>query len=163
MAKQHETLHIDPYERTWIIISILMLIVFFGAITVAGLSFGVRVPDPVARVNPNDLEASGSFAEPGLKEVAPKRYEAYIVAQTWTFNPREITVPAGSIVKFYVTSRDVQHGFKLQNTNVNMQIVPGQVSSLAVKFDEPGEYDFICTEYCGIAHATMYGKVIVTP
>ena len=44
-----------------------------------------------------------------------------------------------------------------------MQIVPGQVSSLMVKFDEPGEYDFICTEYCGIAHATMYGKVIVTP
>ncbi len=163
MANQRESMHIDPYERTWILVSILMLIVFFGAITVAGLSFGVRVPDPVARVNPNKLEESITFAEPGLKEVAPKRYEAYIVAQTWTFNPAEITVPAGSIVKFYVTSRDVQHGFKLQNTNVNMQIVPGQVSSLMVKFDEPGEYDFICTEYCGIAHATMYGKVIVTP
>jgi cytochrome c oxidase subunit 2 len=163
MANKQESLHIDPYEKTWIFVSILMLIVFFGAITVAGLSFGVRVPDPVARVDPTNLEASGTFAEPGLKEVAPKRYEAYIVAQTWTFNPAEITVPAGSIVKFYVTSRDVQHGFKLQNTNVNMQIVPGQVSSLAVKFDEPGEYEFICTEYCGIAHATMYGKVIVTP
>ena len=163
MTNKHESMHIDPYEKTWIMISILMLIAFFVAITVAGLSFGVRVPDPVARVDPNNLEASGTFAEPGLKEVAPKRYEAYIVAQTWTFNPAEITVPAGSIVKFYVTSRDVQHGFKLQNTNVNMQIVPGQVSSLAVKFDEPGEYEFICTEYCGIAHATMYGKVIVTP
>ncbi len=163
MANKHESMHIDPYERTWILVSILMLIVFFGAITVAGLSFGVRVPDPVARVDPTNLEASSTFAEPGLKEVAPKRYEAYIVAQTWSFNPREITVPVGSIVKFYVTSRDVQHGFKLQNTNVNMQIVPGQVSSLEVKFDEPGEYDFICTEYCGIAHATMYGKVTVVP
>ena len=78
MANKHESMHIDPYEKTWIIISIFMLLIFFGAITVAGLSFGVRVPDPVARVNPNDLAASGTFAEPGLKEVAPKRYEAYI-------------------------------------------------------------------------------------
>ena len=163
MANKHESMHIDPYEKAWIIVSILMLIVFFGAVTVAGLSFGVRVPDPVQRVNPNDLAATGTFAEPGLKVVAPKRYEAYIVAQTWSFNPREIEVPVGSVVKFYVTSKDVQHGFKLQNTNVNMQIVPGQVSSLAVKFDKPGEYDFICTEYCGIGHAAMYGKVIVVP
>jgi cytochrome c oxidase subunit 2 len=163
MANQRESMHLDSYERTWIIVSILMLVIFFGAVTVAGLSFGVRVPDPVQRVDPRDLGNSVSFSEPGLKEIAPKRYEAYIVAQTWSFNPREMTVPAGSIIKFYVTSKDVQHGFKLQNTNVNMQVVPGQVSSLAVKFKEPGEYTFICTEYCGIGHAAMYGKVIVTP
>ncbi|MCB8987135.1 MAG: hypothetical protein H6661_05250 [Ardenticatenaceae bacterium] len=49
---------------------------------------------------------------------------------------------------FYVTSKDVQHGFRINETNVNMQIVPGEVSKLTITFDEPREYDFICHEYC---------------
>jgi cytochrome c oxidase subunit 2 len=72
-----------------------------------------------------------------------------------------VTIRAGSEVTFYVTSIDVQHGFKIQDTNVNMQIVPGQVSKLTVTFDDPGTYDFICTEYCGSAHAQMYGTLTV--
>ena len=64
---------------------------------------------------------------------------------------------------FYVTSKDVQHGFQIEGTNVNMQIVPGQVSMLSHRFDKPGEYLWVCHEYCGTGHAAMYGKVIVTP
>jgi cytochrome c oxidase subunit 2 len=79
----------------------------------------------------------------------------------FSFVPNEVTIPAGPEVTFYVTAVDVQHGFKIQNTNVNMQIVPGQVSKLTATFDEPGSYDFICTEYCGSAHAQMYGTLTV--
>jgi cytochrome c oxidase subunit II len=32
-----------------------------------------------------------------------------------------------------------------------------------VRFDRPGEYPMICHEYCGIAHHTMSGKIIVEP
>jgi cytochrome c oxidase subunit 2 len=60
-----------------------------------------------------------------------------------------------------VTSTDVQHGFKIQDTNVNMQIVPGQVSKLTFTFDEVGEYPYICTEFCGLGHAAMFGTVMV--
>ncbi|MGQ9491600.1 MAG: hypothetical protein ACUVR4_12035 [Anaerolineae bacterium] len=34
-------------------------------------------------------------------------------------------MPVGSTVTFYVTSADVQHGFAIRDTNINMQIVPG--------------------------------------
>jgi cytochrome c oxidase subunit 2 len=44
-----------------------------------------------------------------------------------------------------------------------MQIVPGQVSKLTYTFDNAGEYLFVCTEYCGSAHAAMFGKLIVEP
>jgi cytochrome c oxidase subunit 2 len=103
------------------------------------------------------------FSEPGLRELAPGKYEAYILSRTFLYQPREITVPVGSTVTFYVTSADVQHGFAVEGTNVNMQIVPGQVSKLTTRFDRPGEYNYICHEYCGAGHAAMYGKVIVTP
>ena len=91
------------------------------------------------------------------------KYEAYVLAQTWQFLPREMTVPVGSEVTFYITSKDVQHGLKLQDTNLNVQIVPGQVSKMTITFDEPGRHDYICSEYCGAAHAAMFGTLIVEP
>ena len=160
-----ESMHIDPYERTWIGVSIVLLVVFMVAIGVAGFALGIQVPSPEQRVDPRTVatDTNSPWSDPGLRELSPGKYEAYVLAQTWAFLPREITVPAGSSVTFYVTSKDVQHGFKIQDTNVNMQIVPGQVSKLEIKFDEIGRYDYICTEYCGAAHAIMYGTVIVEP
>jgi cytochrome c oxidase subunit 2 len=32
---------------------------------------------------------------------------------------------------------------------------------VTVKFDRPGEYLFICHEYCGVAHHIMYGTITV--
>jgi len=157
------SMHIDPYERGWIIATIILLIVFAAAITVAGFAMGIQVPAPAGRVNPQTVAQEGQFATPGLRELAPGKYEAYILAQIWRFDPNEITVPAGSEVMFYVTSKDVQHSFSIDGTNVNMQIVPGQISRLGHRFDTPGEYRIVCAEYCGSGHAAMYGKVIVTP
>ena len=158
-----EKMHIDPYERNWIRISIGLLIGFSLAIGIAGFAFGFQVPSPEQRVDPRTVatDPNSPWTEPGLRELAPGKYEAYVLAQTWQFMPREMTVPVGSTVTFYVTSRDIQHGFKLQNTNINMQIVPGQVSKLTHTFDEVGEYPYICTEYCGLGHAAMFGTLTV--
>ena len=158
---QKQSMHIDPYEKNWIRLSIGLLVVFATAVTVAGFAFGFQVPTSEQRVDPRTVATEGPWANPGLQEISPGKYRAYILAQTWAFLPNEITVPVGSEVTFYVTSKDVQHGFKLQDTNINMQIVPGQVSKLTVTFDEPGVHDYICTEYCGAAHAIMFGTLTV--
>ena len=70
-------------------------------------------------------------------------------------------VPQGAQVTLYVTSADLQHGFKITDTNVNMQVVPGQVSKLSFTFDTVGEFPYICTEFCGKGHAAMFGQVTV--
>lgn len=158
-----EHLHVDRYEKNWMMISIVILVVFAAAVLVAGFALGFQVPGVSDRVDPNTVTQAGPFADPGLREVSPGHYEAYILARAWSFVPREIEVPAGSTVTFYVTSTDVQHGFKLQNTNVNMMVVPGQVSTLSHTFDDPGTYDFVCTEYCGSGHAAMFGTLTVVP
>lgn len=156
------SLHIDPYERNWMRLTIVLLVVFAAAVTIAGFALGFQVPSPEERVDPQTVAiGDGPFADPGLREYPDGSYDLYIVSQMFSFSPSEVTVRAGSEVTFYVTSVDVQHGFKLQNTNVNMQIVPGQVSKLTVTFDEPGTYNYICTEYCGSAHAQMYGTLTV--
>jgi cytochrome c oxidase subunit 2 len=66
-------------------------------------------------------------------------------------------------VHFWATSKDVVHGLLIAHANVNVMLLPGQIAHVETRFDKPGEYPIICHEYCGIAHHTMAGKVIVEP
>lgn len=159
-------MHMDRRERNYLIFTIALLVVFAALILGSSFAYGIQVPEPVDQVDPNTVATApspwGLPLEERVRELAPNKYEAYILAQTWTFLPNRIEVPVGSTLTLYVTSKDVQHGFVLQKTNLNMMIIPGQVSSLTATFDEPGEYKFICHEYCGVGHQTMFGTVVVT-
>lgn len=157
-----EFLHVDRFEGAWMRATAAVLAIFLIAIVISAFSVGFQLPGVYQRVDPTTLYEPGSpFADPGLRELAPGKYELYIRAQIWSFTPSEVRIPAGSEVTFFVTSTDVQHGIKLQNTNINMMILPGQISKLTARFDEPGTYQFVCHEYCGQLHHTMYGELIV--
>lgn len=82
-TKIKQSMHIDPYERNWMIVSIALLVIFAAAITVAGFAMGIQVPSPEERVDPNTVASQGPFANPGLRELSPGKYEAYILSQTW--------------------------------------------------------------------------------
>jgi cytochrome c oxidase subunit 2 len=158
-------IHVDLYEKWWIGLTVAMLVIFIVTIGLSAFGHGFQVPLPDLRVNPNTVANSGPFAQPGMRQLAPGKYEAYIVAQAspWKFNPAEMRVPTGATVTFYLTSVDVQHGFKVENTNINMMVLPGQVAKLTTTFNTPGEYRYLCTEYCGVGHQNMFGKLIVGP
>lgn len=159
-------MHIDRTEKIFIIASIILVVVFALAIAVSTLAFGIQVPSSYEQVNPNTVATPGASPwgvpmDERVRELAPGKYEAYLLAQIWTFQPNEIRIPAGSEITFYLTSKDVQHGFKLSDTNINMMVLPGQVSTLTATFEKPGTHYFICHEYCGVGHHTMYGSLIV--
>lgn len=156
-------MHVDKYEQVWIRISIFVLVVFTVAVLTATVSAGIQVPGVEGRVDPNLITTPGAspWAAPSVRELAPGKYEAYVLAQIWRFDPGEIRIPAGSEITLYVTSKDVQHGFKIMDTNINLMVLPGQISKLKTTFHNPGTYNIICHEYCGIGHHTMYGQIIV--
>lgn len=160
-AEEHLTMGIDPWEKNWMRVSIVLLVVFAAAITVAGFAAGFQLPGDESEVDPRTVAAEGPWAEPGLRDLGDNRFEAYVLASAWVFAPRELVVPVGAEIDIYVTSSDVQHGFKITDTNINMQIVPGEVSKLSYTFDEVGEFPYLCTEYCGQGHAAMFGTVSV--
>ncbi|HHC09593.1 MAG TPA: cytochrome C oxidase subunit II [Actinobacteria bacterium] len=158
-----EELHVDPAERNWIVASIMLLVVFGVAVAIAGFMLGIQVPTEEQRVDPRTVAQEAPWSNPGVRELVPgEEYEVYILASRFSFVPNTFEVPVGARVTFYVTSTDVQHGFKLQDTNVNFMALPGQVSKLTTTFEEPGTYSYICTEYCGLGHAVMAGSVTVT-
>lgn len=159
-------MHVDRTEKIFIFGSIVLVVIFALAIAVSSIAYGIQVPAPYEQVNPNTIATPGNSPwgapiDERVRELAPGVYEAYILAQTWVFQPNEVRIPAGSEITFYVTSKDVQHGFVIERTNLNMMVLPGQVSKATMTFTEPGEYNFICHEYCGVGHQTMYGRLIV--
>ena len=75
-------------------------------------------------------------------------------------NP-EAHIPLNRPVKFLLRSKDVLHDFAVAQFRVKMDLVPGMSTFLWLTPTEPGRYEILCEELCGIAHHTMRGAVVV--
>ena len=82
---------------------------------------------------------------------------------SWQLDKNEVT--AGQLVEFRLTSADVNHGFAIYKGKLGLlaqgQAMPGYVNKLQYRFDEPGDYEVLCLEYCGIAHHGMRAVIKV--
>lgn len=110
---------------------------------------------------PECLPYNKAYTEPKVNKIDEKTYQVFAVASMWQFQPAEIYIPVGSEVDFFLSSRDVVHGFNIADKNVNMMAVYGNINKTTVKFDKPGVYKIICHEYCGVGHQNMQAQVIV--
>jgi cytochrome c oxidase subunit II len=153
--------HINRLERIWLTFGIAMLAVFIAVLATAAIVEGFVPPSHVQRIDPTRVAQTPPFDHPGLRKISDGNYEAYYVAQIFSFNPATITVPAHSHVTFYVTSSDVEHGFSIPATGVNTMVTPGWVSTVSHTFAKAGTYLLVCNEYCGSGHHLMAAKVIV--
>jgi len=139
----------------------VILVVFLLALLYTSVAMGIQLPGASGRIDPAELASTEPFDEPGVRETGPGRYEVVMIGRAWRFDPDEIRVPAGSEVTFIGTSADVLHGVHVEDTRVNMMLIPGQVARNRYTFEEPGEYLMVCHEFCGAGHHLMYGRVIV--
>lgn len=142
-------------EKKVLFASLLFAGLMLALIAYAAVRLGISVPTCVTSVKP--------FEEGELIQVAPGRYEAHMVAKKWSFIPPHLKVQRGSVVDFYVTSKDVVHGFLIDGTEVNLMAIPGAVNYAQARFDKPGKHQILCHEFCGSGHDNMIGLIEVTP
>jgi len=118
-----------------------------------------------ARGRNNDLPECVPFDKtytlPKVTKLDNKTYQVYAVASMWKFEPSQIYIPVGSEVDFFITSKDVVHGFNIHDKNVNLMAVFGNINKTTVKFDKPGVFKITCHEYCGVGHQSMQAEVVV--
>lgn len=148
-------------ESAWILPSIAIPIAMFVALVLTIYLGGIHLPGHADHLAPEAVAATPPFNQPGVRQIGPREYEVVMVAQVWSWNPREIRVPAGSKVNFVLASRDVTHGLLIDGTTVNVMVLPGEISRVSHVFDRPGEYLMVCQEYCGTGHHLMSGRVVV--
>ena len=154
---------IAKWERRWIALSGLMTLGFVILIAYSLATEGAHIAQSAARGSPETLLQQAMFTDPGVRVVGPNQLQVSIVGQAFVWVPETIRVPQGAEVEFYLTARDVIHGWQVENTNLNVEVIPGEVSRLRTTFDRVGRYRVTCNEYCGIGHQNMIGWIEVVP
>ncbi len=107
-------------------------------------------------------------------EAGTRPLEVNVVGQqfTWKFvysdykdlTTGELVLPVGREARFTMTAVDVIHSFWVPNFGQKMDAVPGIETTILVTPTRVGEFQVICTELCGLGHATMRAKArVVTP
>lgn len=156
-------MHIHRLEKIWLVFGIAMLFIFLAVLGVGAFAMGLEPPGShgMGAVDPQMVDKTAPFDHPGLRQIGENEYEAYMLAFAFGFSPDKMEVPAGAKIHFYITSKDVVHGFAIPGTNVNVMVVPGEVNHITHTFTQPGEYLVICNEYCGAAHEQMMTTIVV--
>lgn len=91
---------------------------------------------------------------------APREID--VVASRFAFEPSRIEVTEGERIRLLVRSADGVHGIEIKRFRVNRP-VPRGGKPVTIEFTAAaaGEYDILCSEYCGDGHETMAGTLVV--
>jgi cytochrome c oxidase subunit II len=121
----------------------------------AGELAALAVVAVVLVVGPAAVFAYGRWMDRGV---------VVVHATQWQYAPKVLHATAGVPFRIRLESEDVVHGFQVLGLDVQVtQLIPGKSMELTVTAPKPGTYFYMCTTYCGLGHARMLGKLIVTP
>lgn len=85
-----------------------------------------------------------------------------VIVRKFAFEPSRIEVFQGETVRLMVRSADGVHGVRIKKFRISEEVPRGGVPVL-IKFTATaaGEFDILCSEYCGNGHQDMSGKLVV--
>jgi cytochrome c oxidase subunit 2 len=88
----------------------------------------------------------------------------------WSFNYNEdgteitsgiLALPVDQPVELKLQARDVIHSFWVPEWRMKKDAVPGIETNIIVTPSKLGEFTVVCTELCGLGHATMRARAVV--
>ena len=82
-------------------------------------------------------------------------------AYQFGFSPERIEVKKGDVLRILATSRDVTHGVYIKEYNVKVSVKKGETKKIEFIANKAGEFDILCSVYCGRGHHDMKAKLIV--
>ena len=96
------------------------------------------------------------------QEAAPgSATEIKMTARKYQFDPNVVTVKKGDHVKLIITALDHDHGFKLEAFDINQKLKKGDPTTIEFTADKAGTFPFECSNFCGLGHGKMKGKLVV--
>jgi cytochrome c oxidase subunit II len=109
-----------------------------------------------------------------IEERKPKTMTVEVIAQqfAWAFEypghdnvrSNQLYLPKDRNVRFLIRTEDVLHSFWIPHFRLKSDTVPGLTTEIRVTPNKLGTYPVVCTELCGLGHATMRQSVrVVAP
>lgn len=88
--------------------------------------------------------------------------EVHVSGGQWWWDIDTVEIPVGKPVNFNVTTEDVTHGMGIYDGDLTLltqvQAIPGYTTKVTYTFTEPGNYQLLCMEFCGVAHHDMVNE-----
>jgi cytochrome c oxidase subunit II len=94
-------------------------------------------------------------------DVYSQQYEWHFDYPETGTTSRELHVPVDRQIEFRMHALDVIHSFWVPEWRIKKDNVPGITTRAYVTPTKTGDYTLVCTELCGIGHATMRAPVVV--
>ena len=88
-------------------------------------------------------------------------HEIQVTLRKYEFSPGTLRVRKGEQVKLVLAAADHDHGFRLDDFNINQKIPKGTAVVVEFTADKAGTFQFRCSNVCGIGHRGMKGTLVV--
>lgn len=137
-------------EFWWTVLPTALLVILTGLSIVVWykIQFGTAAPALTAEVIGHQFYFE--YRYPGLKTSVVSKSEP-------------MHLPLGVPVRILITSADVIHQFWVPEIRLKMAAVPGLVQNLNYTPLRTGTYEIACSEFCGVDHSVMQGKLVIEP
>lgn len=84
-----------------------------------------------------------------------------LTAHKFEFEPAELRLKKDQPVLLELTSKDVDHGFKIPDLNLSAEFLAGKMTRVRITPQKAGRFGYYCDTYCGLEHDEMGGTLIV--
>jgi cytochrome c oxidase subunit 2 len=135
-------------EFWWSVLPVVLLVILTGLSIVVWykIQFGTRAAGLTTEVIGHQFYFE--YRYPELKTSVYSKTDA-------------IHLPLGVPVRILITSTDVIHQFWAPEIRLKAAAVPGLVQNLNFTPTNPGTFDVYCSEFCGVDHSRMHGKLVI--
>jgi len=96
-----------------------------------------------------------------VKKQAVPALHLRVAMRKFAIEPNVIRVKQGENVILDVSTKDVQHGFQVEQLGINEPVQPGKQIEVALDTKKRGEFKMECSIICGVGHNDMTGKIVV--
>ena len=103
------------------------------------------------------LLSGGAAAE----QTAPRKVA--VEAERFSFSPSRIKLAVGEEIEIHLRSADTSHGFRVEGTDIDVEIPKRGKGEAVVRFTgaAEGRFKFECNRMCGAGHHFMRGEIVV--
>jgi len=101
--------------------------------------------------------------EKGLPIVHPPAgSDVYILAKNYDFGKFTLELEKGKTYQLKLASKDMKHAIVVRELKLMNRIRVGEIKTIEFVPTKAGTFNMVCGEFCGVGHASMAGKLIVT-
>jgi cytochrome c oxidase subunit II len=151
-AGEAEHAHVPARNRRLVIGGgVLLPLVILIPLSVATVLVGVELSN---REGPVDLE---------IEVVAHQYWWEVRYPELGVVTANEIHLPVGSAIRMSLESADVIHSIWAPQLMGKVDLIPGKKNEVRFDVEDPGRYEGVCAEFCGLQHARMRFLVIAQP